>query len=125
MYLAYDALSEGMKAVGALEGGEQRGGTEGRWSRLRKQYQSVKLINRDQDLEGIHPVVRTHPETGRKALYVNALHTMRFEGGRRQKANPSSSSFTNTISGPNFPAAAVGRHVCDLGQSRRAALCPE
>lgn len=36
----------------------------------------------------VHPVVRTHPETGEKTLYVNEAHTLRFDGWSQEDSEP-------------------------------------
>jgi taurine dioxygenase len=35
-----------------------------------------------------HPVVRVHPETGRKTLYINPAHTLRFKEMTEQESAP-------------------------------------
>ena len=78
MYEAYDALSDGLKRT--LEG-------------LRAEHSSRHVFGKPRpDMEGrlgnyeeatqdaTHPVVITHPDSGRKALYVNPGFTLRFAG---------------------------------------------
>jgi taurine dioxygenase len=85
-YLAYDNLSEGLKRVfDGLIGINTSAKAEvsrTREDRLREAGVELKV------LVGEHPVVRTHPETGRKALYVNVGHTTQFKGFTEEESAP-------------------------------------
>jgi taurine dioxygenase len=39
-------------------------------------------------VENLHPVIRTHPETGRKSLFVNRAFTVRFENMTEDESKP-------------------------------------
>jgi taurine dioxygenase len=76
MYAAYDDLSQPMKDFLALLSAkhESRQVYAGR-------YGTKEEDSRDGVFpEAVHPVVRTHPVTGRKALYVNRAFTTRILG---------------------------------------------
>ena len=90
MYAAYDALSDGLKAmleglrachssrhVFGAEAMAQRGDLNGRVG-------NPELATQD----AVHPVVIRHPQTGRKALYVNPGFTLRFEGWTDEESRP-------------------------------------
>jgi taurine dioxygenase len=74
MYTAYDALPEALKK--RIEGLSAEFGYGGRTR------QGFDLLDpADQALPpAVHPVVRTHAETGRKSLYVNPIHILRIVG---------------------------------------------
>ncbi len=54
------------------------------------------------DIEWTHPVVRTHPETGRKALFVNADYTKHFEGMTEEESAPLLDYLYRHASRPEF-----------------------
>ena len=52
-------------------------------------YKRQRLANPDlATQDALHPVVITHPLTGRKALYVNADFTVRFDGWTVEESKP-------------------------------------
>ena len=88
MYLAYESLSEGMRR---LLDGLKAVNVAGKAVALQTREGMHSKRGTAADPEAVsatHPVVRTHPETGRRSLYVNLAHTLRFEGMTEAESAP-------------------------------------
>jgi alpha-ketoglutarate-dependent taurine dioxygenase len=89
---AYHALSEGMRAmVDKLVGVNSASlkVTGGR-RKMHSTIGSMKVHDTENadSYEAEHPVARTHPDTGRKALYVSRSHTIRFRDMSEEESRP-------------------------------------
>ena len=91
---AYDGLSEGMKKMLAGLVGVSSGGLKHRRFGARAAHltgagsMQVQNLDKSEAFESRHPIVRTHPETGRTALYLSTLHTVRFDGFTEEESKP-------------------------------------
>lgn len=88
MVLAYEALSPGMRrlldGLRAVNSSAKADVTRTREDRVRDGARAEAR----KEYVAEHPVVRTHPETGRRALFVNAGHTVRFAGMTEEESAP-------------------------------------
>ncbi len=89
-YLAYESLSEGMKAMvsglSAIHNDSRVAGPN-----VGLNAQRATKVREDDDwrmTEHNHPVVRIHPETGRKCLFVNRIYVHRFDGMSVAESEP-------------------------------------
>jgi len=86
---AYEALSGGMKdlldGLKAVHSASREYSAKGASAQSRKSMQAHEAKDAP---EYQHPVVRTHPETGRKGLFVNPAFTLRFAGMTRRESKP-------------------------------------
>ena len=102
LYLAYETLSEGMRRLldplQAINSSAKADVTKTREDRVRD---GAKEDAR-KEYAAEHPVVRTHPETGRKALYVNPGHTVRFAGMTEAESAPILSYLFTHMVRPEF-----------------------
>jgi taurine dioxygenase len=82
MYAAYEALSDRMKTylegMTAYHDGEQV---------YRGLYKNFGVADKPQYPRAEHPVIRTHPVTGKKALYVNRGFTRGLVGVPRDESD--------------------------------------
>ena len=85
-YLAFEALSPGLqRTLAGLRAVNTSAKADVTWTREDRVRDSGAVAK---DYAAEHPVVRTHPETGRRALYVNVAHTARFAGWTEEESAP-------------------------------------
>src|SRR6516164_2212540 len=85
-YLAYEALSDGLKrtldGLVGVSSSAKADVTKTREDRMKAAGAELKVLSAE------HPIVRTHPETGRKALYTSAAHTACIKGWSEAESLP-------------------------------------
>ncbi len=89
MYAAYEALSPAMQEMlESLRGVNSSALADVSKTREDRIRDAEAADDANRVYEAVHPIVRTHPETGRKALYLNIAHTARFDGMTEEESRP-------------------------------------
>lgn len=89
---AYEALSDGMRSLADRLIGVNSAGLKHSGGRhdLHKNIAGMKIHGTEsaERYEAEHPVARTHPDSGKKALYVSRSHTVRFKDMTEEESRP-------------------------------------
>jgi taurine dioxygenase len=97
MYAAHDALSDTMqRLLSGLTAFHDGGG----FARIAKDDSQRRDLESRQTAE--HPVVRTHPATGRRALFVNSVFTKRIVGMKPAESRALLGFLCEHLASPDF-----------------------
>jgi len=96
MTAAYDALSDSMQRLLSDLEAENDGGV---FTAVADANQRKELAK---DQTATHPVIRTHPETGRKGIYVNSTFTTKIVGMKPDESKAILSFLYTHIASPEF-----------------------
>ncbi len=93
MYKAYDGLSDGLKktleGMQAVHSAHHAFGTKSEYNRSEATSGRIGNAGMADTLKNPrHPVVITHPMSGKKALYVNGAFTLHFENWSEEDSAP-------------------------------------
>jgi taurine dioxygenase len=87
---AYEALSPAFQALlqplQAIHSARQSYGTKGVFAKDTRKRTMEIIVSEEADAALTHPLVRTHPVTGRKALFVSPVYTVGIEGMAEDEA---------------------------------------
>jgi taurine dioxygenase len=105
MSAAYESLSPALQSrlcrLNAMHSGHIYGAARPPGARTSRSI-GISRNNPEADMERAHPVVRVHPESTRKALFVNPVYTTRFEGMSEEESRPLLSFLYRHATGPAF-----------------------
>lgn len=91
-YAAYDALSDGLKkTLDCMKAVHDNRIQSPKIAATRNTERTSKLredADEEDEPECEHPVIITHPESGRKALFVNRVRTHRFKDMTEEESKP-------------------------------------
>ncbi len=96
MYAAYEALSSAMQRLLSELRAVHDGGA---FQAIATESQRRELA---QDERTTHPVIRTHPVTGRKAIFVNSTFTKKIAGMRSKESAALLSFLYEHVGSPEF-----------------------
>ncbi len=89
---AYEALPEAMKArlapLRAVHSATRAYGMKSAYAKELDVRSMPIIVSPEADKVWAHPLVRTHPVTGRKALFVSPVYTVGIEGMAPDEADP-------------------------------------